>query len=101
MQTKAKKVSDGYIINGSKMWISNSPFADVFIIWAKSEFHENKIKGFILEKNLPGLSAPTIEGKMSLRASITVRNTHGQQPMHIASKKGLMIIEYFLIMEES
>ena len=71
MRTKAKKVSDGYIINGSKMWISNSPFADVFIIWAKSDFHENKIKGFILEKNLPGLSAPVIEGKMSLRASIT------------------------------
>ena len=71
MRTKAKKVSDGYIINGSKMWISNSPFADVFIIWAKSEFHENKIKGFILEKILPGLSAPVIEGKMSLRASIT------------------------------
>ena len=71
MRTKAKKVSDGYIINGSKMWISNSPFADVFIIWAKSDSHENKIKGFILEKNSPGLSAPVIEGKMSLRASIT------------------------------
>ena len=71
MQTKAKKVSDGYVLNGSKMWISNSPFADIFIIWAKSEYHENKIKGFILEKNSPGLSAPVIEGKMSLRASTT------------------------------
>ena len=71
MQTKAKKVSDGYVLNGSKMWISNSPFADIFIIWAKSEYHENKIKGFILEKNSLGLSAPVIEGKMSLRASTT------------------------------
>jgi glutaryl-CoA dehydrogenase len=71
MQTKAKKVSDGYVLNGSKMWISNSPFADIFIIWAKSEYHENKIKGFILEKNSPGLNAPVIEGKMSLRASTT------------------------------
>ena len=61
MQTKAKKVSDGYVLNGSKMWISNSPFADIFIIWAKSEYHENKIKGFILEKNSPGLNAPVIE----------------------------------------
>ena len=71
MLTYAKKVDDGYILNGSKMWISNSPIADVIIIWAKSEFHDNKIKGFILEKGMKGLKTPKIEGKMSLRASIT------------------------------
>ena len=71
MLTYAKKVEDGYILNGSKMWISNSPIADVIIIWAKSEFHDNKIKGFILEKGMKGLKTPKIEGKMSLRASIT------------------------------
>ena len=71
MLTNAKKVKDGYILNGSKMWISNSPIADVIIVWAKSEFHENKIKGFILEKGMKGLKTPIIEGKMSLRASIT------------------------------
>ena len=71
MTTKAKKIDGGYLISGSKMWISNSPVADVFIIWAKSEFHNDKIKGFILEKGLKGLSAPKIQGKMSLRASIT------------------------------
>ena len=71
MRTKAEKVNGGYIINGSKMWISNSPVADIFIVWAKSSFHNNKIKGFILEKGLKGLSCPKIEGKLSLRASIT------------------------------
>ena len=71
MTTKAKKIDGGYLISGSKMWISNSPVADVFIIWAKSEFHNNKIKGFILEKGAKGLSAPKIDGKLSLRASIT------------------------------
>ena len=71
MLTTAKKVDDGYVLNGSKMWISNSPIADIFIIWAKSQAHNNKIKGFILEKGMKGLSAPIIEGKMSLRASIT------------------------------
>ncbi len=71
MNTTAEKVKDGYILNGSKMWISNSPIADVFIIWAKSKEHDNKIKGFILEKNFKGLSAPVISGKMSLRASVT------------------------------
>ena len=71
MTTFAKKEGNGYILNGSKMWISNSPIADVFIVWAKSEEHENKIKGFILEKGVKGLSAPKINGKMSLRASVT------------------------------
>ena len=71
MTTRAKKIDGGYVISGSKMWISNSPVADVFIIWAKSDHHENKIKGFVLDKELKGLSAPKITGKLSLRASIT------------------------------
>ncbi|MFT5706963.1 MAG: glutaryl-CoA dehydrogenase [Oceanospirillaceae bacterium] len=71
MLTKAKKVDGGYLISGSKNWITNSPIADVFIVWAKSDEHDNKIKGFILEKGMKGLVAPKIEGKFSLRASIT------------------------------
>ena len=71
MKTTAKKVDGGYELSGSKMWISNSPIADVFIVWAKSDKHENKIKGFILEKSMKGLSAPKINKKLSLRASIT------------------------------
>lgn len=71
MKTRAKKVDGGYSLSGSKMWISNSPIADVFVVWAKSEAHENAIKGYILEKGMKGLSAPKIEGKLSLRASIT------------------------------
>jgi glutaryl-CoA dehydrogenase len=71
MRTRAVKTANGYRLVGSKMWISNSPIADVFVIWAKSEAHGNKIRGFVLEKGLKGLSAPKIEGKLSLRASIT------------------------------
>ena len=71
MKTTAKKVDGGYELSGSKMWISNSPIADVFIVWAKSDKHEKKIKGFILEKVMKGLSAPKINKKLSLRASIT------------------------------
>ncbi|MDA9009291.1 acyl-CoA dehydrogenase, partial [Alphaproteobacteria bacterium] len=71
MKTVAKKDGDGYIISGSKMWISNAPIADVFVIWAKSEAHDGKIRGFVLEKGMKGLSAPKIGGKLSLRASIT------------------------------
>lgn len=71
MKTRAEKVSDGYKLTGSKMWISNSPIADVFVIWAKSAAHDNQIRGFILEKGMKGLSAPKIGGKLSLRASIT------------------------------
>ncbi|KAG1702829.1 Glutaryl-CoA dehydrogenase, mitochondrial [Nymphon striatum] len=71
MKTTAKKTDGGYVLNGSKMWISNSPFADVFVVWAKSEAHDGKIRGFILEKGMKGLSAPKIEGKLSLRASTT------------------------------
>ena len=71
MSTKAEKVSGGYKISGEKSWISNSPIADVFVVWAKSDAHKGKIKGFIIEKNTPGLSAPTIDGKLSLKVSIT------------------------------
>jgi glutaryl-CoA dehydrogenase len=71
MRTNAKKVDGGFMLNGSKTWISNAPIADVFVIWAKSAEHDNKIKGFILEKGMEGLSAPKIENKLSLRASIT------------------------------
>ncbi|MDG1732509.1 MAG: acyl-CoA dehydrogenase [Thalassotalea sp.] len=71
MKTRAKKVPGGYQLTGSKMWITNSPVADVFVVWAKSEAHDNQICGFVLEKGMKGLSAPKIEGKMSLRASIT------------------------------
>ncbi|MEH6359200.1 MAG: acyl-CoA dehydrogenase [Amylibacter sp.] len=71
MKTRAVKTATGYKITGSKMWISNAPIADVFVVWAKSEEHGGKIKGFVLEKDMKGLSAPKIEGKLSLRASIT------------------------------
>ena len=71
MKTVAKKTADGYVLNGSKMWISNAPFADVFVVWAKSEAHDGKIRGFVLEKGMDGLSAPAIKGKLSLRASTT------------------------------
>jgi glutaryl-CoA dehydrogenase len=71
MKTRAEKVQGGYVLNGSKMWISNSPFADVFVVWAKSDAHDGKIRGFVLEKDTKGLSAPKIKGKLSLRASTT------------------------------
>ena len=71
MKTVAKKTADGYVLNGAKMWISNSPIADVFVVWAKSEAHDGKIRGFILEKGMAGLNAPKIGGKLSLRASVT------------------------------
>ncbi len=71
MRTNAKKVDGGFMLNGSKTWISNAPIADVFVVWAKSAEHDDKIKGFILEKGMKGLSAPKIENKLSLRASIT------------------------------
>ncbi|ASR50325.1 acyl-CoA dehydrogenase [Blastomonas fulva] len=71
MKTRAKKVDGGYVISGAKTWISNSPFADVFVIWAKSDAHNGQIRGFILEKGMKGLNAPKIKGKLSLRASTT------------------------------
>ena len=71
MLTRAKKMDGGYLLSGAKNWITNSPIADIFIVWAKSDAHDNKIKGFILEKAMKGLVAPKIEGKFSLRASTT------------------------------
>ncbi|MBV0912035.1 acyl-CoA dehydrogenase [Anianabacter salinae] len=71
MKTTATKTDGGYVLNGAKMWISNAPIADVFVVWAKSEAHGGKIRGFVLDKGTPGLTAPKIGGKLSLRASIT------------------------------
>ena len=71
MKTRAVKTPDGYRLTGSKTWITNAPIADVFVVWAKSEAHGGKIRGFVLDKGTPGLSAPKIEGKLSLRASVT------------------------------
>ena len=71
MRTRAQKIEGGYRLTGSKMWITNSPIADVFVVWAKSDAHDGKIRGFVLDKGTKGLSAPKIEGKLSLRASIT------------------------------
>jgi glutaryl-CoA dehydrogenase len=71
MKTRAKKSAGGYVLHGSKMWISNAPIADVFVVWAKSEAHDGAIRGFVLEKGMKGLSAPKVGGKLSLRASIT------------------------------
>jgi glutaryl-CoA dehydrogenase len=69
METKAKLDGDSYVLNGSKTWISNSPIADVFVVWAKTE--DGTIRGFILERGMAGLETPVIKGKFSLRASIT------------------------------
>ena len=71
MRTRAVKTANGYKLSGSKMWITNSPIADVFVVWAKSEEHGGAIRGFVLEKGMKGLSAPKIKEKLSLRASIT------------------------------
>ena len=71
MRTRAQKVQGGYVLTGSKTWITNSPIADVFVVWAKSDAHDGKIRGFVLEKGAAGLSAPKIKEKLSLRASIT------------------------------
>jgi glutaryl-CoA dehydrogenase len=71
MKTTARKTANGYVLNGAKMWISNAPIADVFVVWAKSDAHGGKIRGFVLDKGTKGLTAPKIGGKLSLRASIT------------------------------
>ena len=71
MKTRAEKIDGGYRLTGTKMWISNAPIADVFVVWAKSDAHDGKIRGFVLEKGMKGLSAPKIQSKASLRASIT------------------------------
>ncbi|WP_136652229.1 acyl-CoA dehydrogenase [Paracoccus aeridis] len=71
MKTTARKTAGGYVLNGTKMWISNSPIADVFVVWARSDAHGGRIRGFVLDKGMKGLSAPKIQGKLSLRASVT------------------------------
>lgn len=71
MVTRATPINGGYLLNGSKNWITNSPIADVCVVWAKSEAHDGKIKGFLVDRDNPGLSTPKIEGKFSLRASVT------------------------------
>jgi len=71
MRTRAVRTDGGYRLSGGKTWISNAPIADVFVVWAMSEAHGNKIRGFVLEKGMKGLSAPKIEGKLSLRTSVT------------------------------
>ncbi len=71
MRTTARPDGDGFLLSGSKTWITNSPFADVFVVWARSEAHGGRVRGFVLDKELPGLTAPKIEGKLSLRASPT------------------------------
>jgi glutaryl-CoA dehydrogenase len=71
MRTRAQRIDGGYRLSGSKMWITNSPIADVFVVWAKSDAHDGKIRGFLLEKGMDGLTAPQIGMKLSLRASIT------------------------------
>jgi len=96
MTTRAQALpGGGYRLNGAKMWISNAPIADVFVVWAKSDAHEGKIKGFILEKGMSGLSAPKIDGKLSLRASVTgeilmqdVEVDEGALLPHVAGLKG-------------
>ncbi|HEY7459642.1 MAG TPA: acyl-CoA dehydrogenase [Xanthobacteraceae bacterium] len=71
MRTRAEKTKSGYRLNGTKMWISNAPIADVMVVWAKSAAHGDEIRGFILERGMKGIATPKIEGKLSLRASIT------------------------------
>jgi glutaryl-CoA dehydrogenase len=71
MKTRAERTASGYRLSGSKTWISNSPIADVFVVWARSDAHDGRVRGFVLEKGMIGLSAPKIEGKLSLRASVT------------------------------
>ena len=79
MKTRAKKTDGGYSAHGSKMWISNSPIADVFVVWAKSDAHDGKIRGFVLEKGMKGLSAPKIGGKLVVARLDHRRDRHGQR----------------------
>jgi glutaryl-CoA dehydrogenase len=71
LRTRAKKVDGGYLLSGQKMWITNSPIADLAVVWAKSDAHDGKIKGFVVERGTKGFTTPTIDGKLSLRASVT------------------------------
>ncbi len=91
MTTVAKKTADGYVLNGAKTWISNAPIADVFVVWAKSEAHGGKIRGFILDKGTAGLSAPKITGKLSLRASVTGEIV--MRDVHVADSALLPFVE--------
>ncbi len=95
MKTRAEPVAGGYRLSGSKLWISNAPIADVFVIWAKSSAHRDQIRGFVLEKGMKGLSTTKIEGKLSLRASITgeivmdgVEISAGQMLPNVSGLKG-------------
>ena len=76
---RSREDDGGFRLSGSKTWISNSPFADVFVVWAKSEAHGGAIRGFVLDKGMKGLSAPKIEGKLSLRASTTGDDHDGRR----------------------
>src|SRR3546814_3237463 len=87
MRTRAKKIDGGYRLSGAKMWITNSPIAGVFIVWAKSDAHDGKIKGFVLEKGMKGLTAPKVKEKLSLRASI-------RSEEHTSELPSLMRISY-------
>jgi glutaryl-CoA dehydrogenase len=89
MSTKAEKTPNGYRLNGAKTWISNAPIADVFVIWAKSAAHGGKIRGFVLEKGMKGLSAPKIGGKLSLRASIVLDNVEVGEDALLPNIEGL------------
>lgn len=93
MKTVARKTKTGFEISGTKMWISNAPIADVFVIWAKSEAHGGAIRGFILDKGMAGLSAPKIDGKLSLRASVTgeivMDNVHVPETALLPNIQGL------------
>ena len=95
MKTRAEKTASGYRLNGAKMWISNAPIADVFVVWAKLKGEDGKdvIRGFVLEKGMKGLSAPKIDGKLSLRASITgeivLENVEVDEDALLPNAKGL------------
>jgi glutaryl-CoA dehydrogenase len=93
MLTNARRVDGGYVLNGAKMWISNSPFADVMVVWAKLPDDNNSIRGFILERGMSGLSTPKITGKLSLRASTTgqivMQDVHVSEDAMLPNVQGL------------
>ena len=82
MVTRAARVEGGYLLSGAKMWITNSPIADVFVVWAKTD--DGTIRGFILERDMAGLSTPRIEGKLALRASVTGEVVMADMPTDIS-----------------
>jgi glutaryl-CoA dehydrogenase len=93
MLTNARRVDGGYVLNGAKMWISNAPFADVMVVWAKLPDDDNSIRGFILERGMSGLSTPKITGKLSLRASTTgqivMQDVHVSEDAMLPNVQGL------------